>query len=700
MDFRDHQSITIENLKGMWTRYQDPCPIDHVTVAHNVESFQGGYQSRSSINSAYTTLATTGASISQFEEFVRSTGTNRQIVFDENTRKLYDTGSATPTVAIDTAPVGTTGFSLISLYDRAYIAYHNYATGIASSNLKVYYEYPAGSGTWIFRDALGSAPVVGAFAAANSVTAGVISAGTHLFKVAYETNTGFITPASTAISYVATGGFACDLTGIPVGPANTVARHILVTKAITTYSGNPQEYEFFFLTRIADNTTTALSTGFPPVINFYDSQLTSSADYLYDLISSVKSPMGMCMYNGRVVYWGFPQVSYTAPDGTTVNLDYGTFFVSNINDPETISLAENINKIAAADGGSRSIFTCAEYHGSLYLFKRGKTYATRDDGTNVPSAWPIELVDAGLGCEALFGVAKLESGQIGIHDEALFVANYNGLYAFQGSWAVKPLSWKIEGTWRGFSETYFNRTRVAVQPTKMIVYVLTDNIGYNAGSPASTTLYLADYSNGLNYEEVKWSSLTSNTSGLSYSHISHIQTETVLANGGDSNGLLFSVYLDEYIYRQTATKLGIDTYRTLTVSPSEYVVINATVADSAGIGDYTFNPNFYFDKAGSLFHITGFRYPIFVHNFNIGPATILVGITTYSDLVSAVSGDVVQDSFTATITDNGMVSRTKLTNLTGRRFTYSISKDTAQRLFWSIPNFSIFFNYIWEDKLL
>jgi hypothetical protein len=239
MDFRDHQPFVLDEWKGLYRRADSNTPVDHLVSAVQVEPRQGGIGTRRGFAQAY---ATGTGQVSQFQEFIRSTGTQRFIWYDENTRGLYDTGSVTPTVAIDTAPVGTIGFSMISLYDRAYIAYHNYSTGIASTNLKVYYEYPAGSGTWIFRDALGSAPSVGTFAAANSVTAGVISAGTHLFKVAYETNTGFITPASSAISYVATGGFACDLTNIPTGPANTVARHILVTKAIATYSGNPEEY--------------------------------------------------------------------------------------------------------------------------------------------------------------------------------------------------------------------------------------------------------------------------------------------------------------------------------------------------------------------------------------------------------------------------------------------------------------------------
>lgn len=700
MDFRDHQAITIENLKGLWTRSQDPCPLDHVSVARNVEVFQGGYQSRSSFAPAYSTLSAANISISQFQEFPRSIGPNRQIVYDENTRNLYDTGSATPTTAIDTAPVGTTGFSMVCLYDRAYICYHNYAVGITGSNLKVYYEYPLGSGTWIFRDALGSAPVIGAFAAANSVTVGVIAAGTHLFKVAYETNTGFITPASAAISYVATGGFACDLTNIPTGPANTVARHILVTKAIATYSGNPEEYEFFFLTRIADNTTTALSTASPPVVNFYDSQLTSSADYLYDLISSVKSPMGICLYNGRVVYWGFPTVSYTAPDGTTVNLDYGTFFVSNKNDPETISLAENVNKVTSTDGGSRSIFTCAEYRGSLYIFKRGKTYAARDDGLNVPSAWPVDLVDAGFGCEALFGVAKLEGGQIGVHEETLFVANFNGLYAFQGSWAVKPLTWKIEDTWKEFSETYFNRTKVAIQPSRMVIYVLPDNIGYNGGSPASTTLYVADYSNGINYQEVKWSTITTNTAGLVYSQMSHIQTESLLSNGGDSSGLLVSMYNDRYIYRQTDTKSGIDAYRTQNVIPQETVSVETTVANVALLGKYTFNPNFYFDKAKSLYHVTGFRYPIYTSEYMGGLSPVIyVGILTYSDINAATPGDLIQDVYTVTTSDNGFATRTKLANSTARRFLWFATKPNTGKLFWSIPNITIFFNPVWTEDL-
>src|SRR5690606_5676024 len=109
--------------------------------------------------------------------------------------------------------------------------------------------------------------------------------------------------------YTSPGGFKLDLTGIAAGPTGTVARRILVTKAIPTYDGNQFGYEFFFLPngRIGDNTTTELLD-----IDYFDVDLINSADYLFYNRSTIECGLGIAIYNNRAVLWGVPGFEHYA----------------------------------------------------------------------------------------------------------------------------------------------------------------------------------------------------------------------------------------------------------------------------------------------------------------------------------------------------------------------------------------------------
>lgn len=673
MDFRDHQALIIDNWMGVWNRDDPQCPLDHLAGAQNVEPVSGGIGIRSSFSPA-TPAFTAGTNTSQFQKFNRNIGAEGYIYFDENTRNLYHTANPAPAVPIDTAPAGTTGFSMLCLYNRAYICYHNYSTGVfaGTARLKVYYEYPEGSGTWIFRDAMGAVPSVGTFAASENPAVGVVTAGIHLFRVAYLTDTGFITRMSSAVQMTATGNKKVDLANIPVGPggAGIIARHILVTKAIPTaeYDGNPDNYEFFFLTLLNDNVTTALSA-----INFFDSALVSSADYLLDILGSLPGPMGMCPYNGRVMYWGFPDNAIA---------DYGYFYGSRQNDPETISTADGVNRVPANDGGSRSIFCMAEYRGSCYIGKRGKTYATIDNGGEV-STWPVQLVDAGFGIEALFGIARVEDGQIGIHKETIFAANFNGLYAFQGSWTERPLTWKIENEWRSISEATFNRIKVVVQPTEQRIYVLFPS-SYNGGNWAANNLWVGDYKLGLDADNIrwfKWQTSANPAAGGNLSGVSHIQSESVLASSGTSRGLLVSFFgtAQPGMWRLTVTRNGGDNFNGLkTIS----TVVQAPETTSIS----TSNDNFAFDPAFSESHLHGVR--IFLKCTSPGDLQIITRVSDHlgnlqqeSSILSAVAGTTYP---------------TFLCNSVGNTFQYLIS-SSSDVFVWILQRLILFHNPLWES---
>src|SRR5690606_12889657 len=120
-------------------------------------------------------------------------------------------------------------FSAAQYFDRIYITPHNRITGIENEVVYVY------DGTTC-RQAGGIAPS-GSITVTNSTLSGNVEAGTHLIAVAFETESGFITRPGPSIygQVLADGTHQIDISGIPIGPDGTVARHILATRRIPNY---------------------------------------------------------------------------------------------------------------------------------------------------------------------------------------------------------------------------------------------------------------------------------------------------------------------------------------------------------------------------------------------------------------------------------------------------------------------------------
>lgn len=196
-------------------------------------------------------------------------------------------------------------------------------------------DFPAGSlatiagatnatydGTWvvlgIFHRGLSNALVVNIPAAAGLASsdsgtitaAGNISAGTHLVAVCFVTREGYITKPSPYNSWVSAGNLAVNVTNIPIGPANVVARILIFTPVITPpatfgpffYFGGsvatPSAGTFPSMI-IQDNTSTSY------LVDFNDTslQLGTAATNLFNLLV-----LGECShmagYSGRTVWIG------------------------------------------------------------------------------------------------------------------------------------------------------------------------------------------------------------------------------------------------------------------------------------------------------------------------------------------------------------------------------------------------------------
>src|SRR5687767_1541546 len=278
---RDQEEIVIEEFKGLWDR-DDNYPLGYGLNFRNVRFDNKAVFTRESISNSFslTALGLGGTDrLIAFWPYRPSAApfTQRYIVLVQNTTntngRFFDTGAAAPAVPI--LSIGTvTSASVIQLYDRIFIS-----PRLAG---QVVYVYDTALMTTA-RAIAGTAPTTVPAAAIGA--AGNCEPGLHLVSVAFETNTGFITkPArnagislATQITVASGTPSQINLTAIPTGPAGTSKRHILYTKVIPRYDGNPENYEFFFAGVINDNVTTLFT------INLFDSQLVSSSDYLYAL---------------------------------------------------------------------------------------------------------------------------------------------------------------------------------------------------------------------------------------------------------------------------------------------------------------------------------------------------------------------------------------------------------------------------------
>lgn len=359
-----------------------------------------------------------------------------------------------------------------------------YVYQIAANNLRV---------------ALGASPVaapgVGAGAAGN------VEAGDHLFAYAFETDTGFITKPGPAIKFTAAGAQQANLNAVAVGPAGTVARHILMTKKITGFTGDLNAYEYFFAGKINDNVTTVIS------INKFDTELVDSADYLFDQLSVVQSARGIFIYDQRLVVFGFRN----GRDGK------GTAIVSRKNEMESFDGVDgNIILPQYSDAG---VYGGFEYRGVCYICTPYTTYGFQADDTDVASNWPVTKIDdIGIACTEVnpatnlaeipsFAVAHYRGKHgIGIDDVILINTN-SGLRVFNGSFGDN-LTHNIE--YDNENATALKKyDHLVINPdSKELIMWVGDN------GPLGPIALYADWKDGLSSETIRWSPWTVGTASM------------------------------------------------------------------------------------------------------------------------------------------------------------------------------------------
>jgi hypothetical protein len=373
-----------------------------------------------------------------------------------------------------------TDFGFISINGRAYISpsVNDNLSGLPGEFVYVY----KGDGVTMMRKAGGGPPqdIDGAMGATNSAVAGHIEIGTHVFGCVYETDTGFLTQIGpTNLPAVnAPGGFRVNLSAIPVagGVAGIVTkRHIVATKAITTYNGDTKGYQFFFIPggTINDNVTTTLE------VNFFDSELISDASHLLDLLTNIPACGGLGSYHNRMLAWDYDP-------GIHICL------VSNPGEPESFDAISGLILIPKEGTG---ITYCQEYRDVLYVMKFNKMVAFNDNG-DVPTSWPSANVDQGLGC------GKHGVSIVGIYGgtnvESFITLNDQGIYLFTGTLNSPELTYSIKDFWVTINISDINTGKVSAY-TDTLHQMLFITV------PQFKMILVGDYANGLSPDKIKWS---------------------------------------------------------------------------------------------------------------------------------------------------------------------------------------------------
>lgn len=469
---RDHEPITIEDFNGLWRRGdRDSTPADHFPDCNNIQYIHSGFKTRDGLElfQAYPVVLraynyvqpgtlTSGGGITPGDSL---------LVLDDG-GNIYHTKSPTPFAPILTI-VGMTDFGFVSYAGRAYITPCDGVTGLLNEHIYVY----KGDGTPA-RKAGGTAPV-GTLVVADGA-AGSIEAGVHIFGVVYETDTGFLTSIAGFVSLTAAGAKKADISAIPVSAESfVVARRIVATKFIAAadFTGDLKGYEFFFVPsgRIGDNVATTLT------VDFFDADLISSADHLFDLYTNIPAGVGLATYHSRLVSFA-------------ENANISIARVSVAGEPEAVSQVDGLINVPL-DGNP--LTNAQEFRDILYLFKSTRTLGYPDNG-DVPSSWEGTVLDQGIGA-SLHGIATvLDSG--GVNIDYLIITNFSGVMLFNGAFNRPDgeLSWKIKDLWDAIERSLFNKIQILNETISQVVFMtLPDG-----------TMEIANYANGMDPKKIRW----------------------------------------------------------------------------------------------------------------------------------------------------------------------------------------------------
>lgn len=457
--------IPLNKFRGIYDRGEsESIPLDHLKDSRNVRYIDNGFETRKGFSVSVET-----PSVRRFKEFELQGQAPRILILD-NDGKLFDsTNAGTPILEI----AGMTDFSMVSMFSRAYISPHNGTTGLAGEKIYVY------DGTGTARPIGGTAPT-GQLSVTTTANSGNLEVGKRIFAVSFVTASGFVTKPGAFVTYDTPGGFTALVGDVPVGPPGTVSRRILATKILIDFNNDFQNQEYFFVPSgdISNN-----DSGQTKEVSFFDADLQSSADYLFDQLEEIPAGVFLSTYRGALVV-----------GGEDANRDIAR--ISKFGEPESFDSIEGYIELNPGDS-KFGVRNAVEHRDNLYLFKYGNCYVTQDNGDN-PAFWNYLEVDGSIGtdCHGIAMVINKESGLL----EGIVVAGRPGLYFFNGAFPQIPLTHKIENIWSRINKTVFHKVQVAIDTHAKLIYV---SVPLDSATEPSHLL-VCDYLVGLSPDTVVW----------------------------------------------------------------------------------------------------------------------------------------------------------------------------------------------------
>ena len=452
------------------------CPPEFALDCLNVEYMEKGVKTRAGFDSFLQATGNWNGKATRVYEYKKRGEASRLLILDDG-GKIWDSLTAMTTAVLDIATM--TDFSAVTIFERVFITPHDGDVGLNNEDVYIY------DGSSTARVAAGVAPSGYTLAVVDSAASGDVEEGTHLFSIAYETASGHITKfgltGAEVKQYEAPGGKKADMTAIPVGPAGTAARHVIVTKILVDYDGNPDDKQWWFLPdgKIDGNATVVLAD-----ISFFDSSLINSAERLMNQVATI--PAGACItsFGSRMIVAGEAEANATAR-------------ASEPGYPESISDLEGGIAVDPGDAGG-AIHYMIEHRGILFFMKDHRTYASKDNGA-APNTWNVIQVDAaqGTGVHGSGGVLD-EKGQT---MDQFLVCTRTGLQRFTGTYGdARELSYVIEDIWQRINPLYFEKVHISVDPIKKRAYIC---VPLDSATEPSHIL-MCDFNEGLEWDKVKW----------------------------------------------------------------------------------------------------------------------------------------------------------------------------------------------------
>lgn len=509
MSLVEFEKVSVNKFYGLYLRgLTDACPPDHSTIAQNLRfNRQGECFTRDGFKPS---LGTAAPIRRMFLATFGHTDQTGIVLTCDGAGNIYrsDTGGILLSVP------GMVDFAAINIFSWCLISPILSAPTLPNP-VYIWSGLPAsgGSGDTVpIRPAAGVGPlntIPRTFLASESSTAGDCDIGIHKFGVSYITNTGYTTQPGPTGSIAAggigdekffepatvtsTGGKCITLSGIPIGGPEVVARQILATQANQDlyFNAGGRIFDGTSLVPwdgiIHDNTTTSIT------ISFFDTDLAVSADRLFDLLPIIPAGTfgliaGITTYHGRVLYWG------------------GEFNLIRVTDPGSAEAIDNVNgfiQLPEQNDGN-DVTNASNLQDTLYFFKLVGIFSVTDNGGD-PNTWSIITIEQGVGCAVALSLGTVSLATPAFAQNQInLVTDLGGIYLFNGAIIQPPLTWKINDLWLSIMEqTNLQGSMIAVDPYFKLIYYAC--VGNALGTPGWGNLLVADYNDGLDAQNIKWS---------------------------------------------------------------------------------------------------------------------------------------------------------------------------------------------------